>query len=406
MKVDHEGLDGASGQEAGQGVMSRRDFVRAASFAVLSGGILMTLSGCSAENIDSVMESTGVKDTLDAALRGKRTVVDHAGREVTIPTVDTLERVYFTGANGQIPVFSLAPDLMAGTGIVFTPEELKYLPEGTENLEHYGSLSGNGEIDREALIAADVQLVIDSSSTTLSAADIDVAQNLQNMTGIPVVCADGSFDKIADCYRFLGDILGREERAEELASYLENIYNEVTSALSGLRDEDKVTLYYAEGPLGLQTEPDESMHALTFYVAGANNVAAVEVTQGLGMSNVSLESVLRWDPEVIIAWDAEIRGGAEEIIRTDADWAPIRAVRNGRVYTMPNAPYAWCDRPPSVNRFLGIQWVANMLYPDLYDVDMVEVTKDFYKTMYWVEISDEDALDLLGNSYPPYGREA
>lgn len=387
-------------------MMDRREFLRGASVAALSGGMLLTMSGCSAEHIDQVMAESGLKGTLDAALRGTREVCDHAGRTVTIPVPDALERVYFTGANGQIPVFSLAPELMAGTGMLFTPEELRYLPQGTENLGYYGSLSGNGEIDREALMAADVQLVIDSSSIALSAADIDTAQKLQDQTGIPVVCCDGSFDKIADCYRFLGDVLGVPARAEELAVYLEGIYARVTSALSGLKDEDKVSLYYAEGPLGLQTEPDESMHALTFYVAGANNVAAVEATQGLGMSNVNLESVLDWDPEVIIAWDDVIRGGADEIIRASSSWEPIKAVQNGRVYTMPNAPFAWCDRPPSCNRFLGIQWVANMLYPDLYDVDMVEVVKDFYKTMFWVEITDEDAKGLLGNSYPPYGKEA
>lgn len=389
--------------------MNRRDFLkwsRAACVTALSGGVLLSLSGCSAEAIDNALESTGLKNTLDAALRGTRTVVDDAGREVVIPTADSLERVYFTGANAQIAVFSLVPDLMAGTGMQFTPEELKYLPDECAELEYYGTLSGDGEIDREALIAAEVQLVVDCSSITLSAAEIDTAQKLQDMTNIPVVCCDGSFDCITNCYRLLGDILGCEERAEELASYLEDIYAKVTSALSGLEEKDKVSLYYAEGPLGLQTEPDESMHALTFYVAGANNVSAVEVTQGLGMSNVSLESVLAWNPEVIIAWDDVIRGGADEIIRTSPNWAPIKAVQNGRVYTMPNAPFAWCDRPPSVNRFLGIQWVANMLYPDLYDVDMVEVVKDFYSRMYWVDISDDDAKDLLGNSYPPYGREA
>ena len=57
-------------------------------------------------------------------------------------------------------------------------------------------------------------------------------------------------------------------------------------------------------------------------------------------------------------------------------------VKDGRVYTMPNTPFSWCDRPPSVNRFLGIQWVANMLYPKAYDVDMVEVTKEFYSLLY------------------------
>jgi iron complex transport system substrate-binding protein len=79
------------------------------------------------------------------------------------------------------------------------------------------------------------------------------------------------------------------------------------------------------------------------------------------------------------------------------------AAKTGRVYTVPYAPFAWVDRPPGVNRFLGLQWLANMFYPKLYSVDMVEVTKDFYSRLYWVDITDEQALGLLGNSYPPYG---
>lgn len=77
-------------------------------------------------------------------------------------------------------------------------------------------------------------------------------------------------------------------------------------------------------------------------------------------------------------------------------------MRDERVYTMPNSPFAWCDRPPGVNRLLGIQWVANMLYPNVYDVDMVEETKAFYSLFYQVDIDDDNAKGLLGNSYPPY----
>jgi iron complex transport system substrate-binding protein len=207
---------------------------------------------------------------------------------------------------------------------------------------------------------------------------------------------------VAEAYRFLGDVLGVKQRAERLAAYCEDSYAEVSTAVGGIPANERVTLYYAEGPEGLQTEPDVSQHALTFAIAGANNVAAVPETEGLGMSNVSLEQVLDWDPEVIVAWDLKVRGGADELIRTSPNWAKIRAVKTGRVYTMPNVPFAWCDRPPGVNRLLGIHWVANMLYPQRYDVDMVELTREFYSTMYWVDITDEQARAILGNSYPPY----
>ena len=96
---------------------------------------------------------------------------------------------------------------------------------------------------------------------------------------------------------------------------------------------------------------------------------------------------------------------ADEIIRTDEKWSHISAVKNGRFYTMPNAPFAWCDRPPGVNHLLGVQWIASMLYLDRYDVDMVEEVKNFYSFLYSVDLTDDDARELLGNSYPPYGKQ-
>lgn len=377
--------------------VSRRSFIKfggvGALTLALAPGTIGALAGCRSE-------------AGDAFFRGERTVTDHAGRTLTIPTVDKLERIYYTSGLGQIYVFSLEPELQGGTAYQFTNEELEYLPANTSDLLYMGSLSGGGEIDREMLMAEDIQLVFSISGVELTASDVSTADDLQDATGIPVVLVDGSFTNVMEAYRFVGDIMGRTERAEKIASYLDQVYADVTESVAQVADEDRVSLYYAEGPFGLATEPDESQHAKTFTVARARNVAEVPVSSsGYGMTSVSLESVITWDPEVIIAWDDVIRGGADEIIRTNSDWSDISAVKNGRVYTMPNAPFAWCDRPPGVNRFLGLQWVANMLYPNLYDVDMVEETKKFYSLLYWVDITDDQAKDLLGNSYPPYGKD-
>lgn len=375
---------------------SRRDFVRlgsaAAATALLAGTGLVSLAGCRSELGDEIIKK-------------QRAITDHAGRQLTIPTADALERIYYTSPLAQIYVFSLDPDKQGGSAYQFTDKELEYLPKGTDKLQYMGSLSGGGQIDREMLVERDIQLVFSISGVELTASDISTAEDLQDATGIPVVCVDGSFENVAEAYRFVGDIMGCQDRAEGIATYLEQVYTEVTSAVADVKKKDRVSLYYAEGPFGLATEPNVSQHAKTFEVAKARNVAASVplAGSGYGMTSVSLESVIKWDPEVIVAWDDEIRGGADEIIRTDKDWAGITAVKNGRVYTMPNAPFAWCDRPPGVNRFLGIQWVANMLYPKRFDVDMVERTKEFYSKLYWVDITDDQAKELLGNSYPPYG---
>ena len=392
---EEQAKEAQGGAHESQGI-SRRSFLKfggAAALTLALPGGLTGLAGCRSE-------------AGDEFFRNIRTVTDHAGRTVQIPTVNALERIYYTSGLAQVYVFSLAPELQGGTALQFTKDELKYLPPGTDELLYMGSLSSGGEIDREMLIREDIQLVFSISGVALTAANISDGEELQEATGIPVVFVDGSFTNVMNAYRFVGEIMGQTERAEKIASYCEKVFNEVGEALVDVKDEERVSLYYAEGPFGLATEPDISQHALTFEVAKARNVAAAVplAGTGYGMSNVSLESVIKWDPEVIVAWDDSVRGGADEIIRTNPDWSDIRAVKTGRVYTMPNVPFAWCDRPPGVNRFLGVQWVANMLYPDKYDVDMVEEVKKFYSTLYWIDITDEEAREILGNSYPPYGK--
>lgn len=387
-------VDEDNGEENHQGtisdtpvsLMGRRAFVK-----TLGTGLLLTmvpaLSSCS---------------SFGEAVTGEREITDHVGRTLKIPTPGNLKKIYFTSALAQVFCFTLNPELLGGTAIQFSKKQLAFLPEGSSSLSYMGSLSGDGEINREMLMVEGVQLVFSISAIGLTEANISEAQDLQDSTNIPVCLLDGSMDKIGDCYRMLGSIFGREDRAAELATYCEDAYERVTAAVGDIPDDEKVSLYYAEGPEGLQTEPDASQHALAFALAGANNVAAVPENEGLGMSNVSLEQVMAWEPEVIISWDYDNMGGAVEDIRVNSNWARIPACQTGRVYAMPSVPFAWMDRPPGVNRFIGIQWLANMLYPDRYDVDMVQVAKEFYKLFYWVEPSDDQMKELLGNSYPPY----
>ena len=364
--------------------ITRRRFLQVAGLVAASFAAGAGLSGC---------------ESAAAMLSGERTVVDDVGRTVVIPSVDQLKRVYFTSGLAEIFVFTVAPDLRGGTCSQYDARQLKYLPEGTDQLIQMGSLSSGGTIDREALIYNDIQVVFSISGTDLTDVNVSDAEKLQEQTGIPVVLIDGSFNIIADTYRFLGECLGREERAEELATYMEDIYNRVSSAVAGVSEADRVRFYYAEGPQGLQTEPNASQHSLAFQVAGGNNVVeGVGVTAGGGMSNVSLESVIKWDPDAIVAWSADLRGGADLIIRSSSDWESISAVRQGRVYTMPNLPFAWCDRPPGVNRFIGIQWLANLFYPDAYPVDMVAVTREFYKKCYWCDLTDEESKQIIAGT--------
>jgi iron complex transport system substrate-binding protein len=138
-----------------------------------------------------------------------------------------------------------------------------------------------------------------------------------------------------------------------------------------------------------------------FTLVGARNVADVELQQGYGMSPVSLEQVIAWDPEVIfVASDPAGETNVHEQITTGADWATIQAVKESRVYVIPHGPFDWVDRPYSIGRILGIPWVGNLLYPGLYDFDMQAKTKHFYRLFYHFDLSDAQLQELMAHAMP------
>jgi iron complex transport system substrate-binding protein len=337
----------------------------------------------------------------DAAILGKRTVTDDARRDVEIPVPAGCKNVFFTSALAQVYITALCPELLAGTAAKFNNFQLEFLPDGMTDLPYLGTIHNNGEIDRESLLNQDIDIMFSISGIQLTQQNISEAVDLQHQTGIPCLLVDGSFSQIPHAFRFLGDILDRAERAEQLAQYCEQSYEAVHQVVQSIPQNERITVYYAEGPEGLETEPETSQHMLGFLEGGALCAAKCQETYGGGMTKVNLEQVLTWDPEVIIGWDTDIRGGAIDDILTNPDWSEIKAVQTGRVFAMPNEPWAWCDRPPGVNRIIGIHWVANLLYPDLYDIDMLAVAKDFFKVFYQKDVDDSVMRRILGNSYPP-----
>ena len=71
-------------------------------------------------------------------------------------------------------------------------------------------------------------------------------------------------------------------------------------------------------------------------------------------------------------------------------------MRAGEIYRIPQSPFSWFGRPPSVVRLLGCLWVLKVLYPDYArDVNMRSETVEFYRTFYGYEDFDDYTLEQL-----------
>jgi iron complex transport system substrate-binding protein len=113
-----------------------------------------------------------------------------------------------------------------------------------------------------------------------------------------------------------------------------------------------------------------------------------------GRADVSVEQVATWDPDTIIALDE----GFYNKLWNDPRWQAIAAVKAKRVYLSPRLPFGWVDHPTSVNRLLGLKWLPQVLYPEVFKGDIRTQAREFYRLFYQIELSDAQLDTLLANA--------
>lgn len=318
-------------------------------------------------------------------------VTDDAGRAVSVP--DELNRVYAAGPPATIFLYTLAPDLLLGWNRPLRAGEREYIPARYRDIPALGRLTGRGNTaNAEIVIRAGAQLILDYGST--KAVYVSLADRVQEQTGIPYLLMDGSFRKIPTTYRRLGKILGRMERGEALARYAEQTFARVRTTLAAIPAQDRPRVYYGRGPDGLQTGAGGAINIELLGIAGAINVAAEAGGDRRGLIEVSMEQILQWDPEVILTLDANFY----KLAQHDPLWSRISAVRKKRVYLAPRVPFGWFDRPPSVNRLIGLHWLLHTLYPEQAQLQLRAIAREFYALFYHVELDDAQLGHLLSDS--------
>jgi iron complex transport system substrate-binding protein len=326
----------------------------------------------------NVLQPPALITGLSASLLAPRyaraaTVSDSAGRTVPVPA--RVERVFPAGPPAAIFLYTLAPDLLIGWPRANRREEREFLLPDVGGRPEVGRITGRGNTaNLEVVLALKPDLILDVGS--LNPTYVSLADRVQQQTGIPYALLDGRFDGIPLGYRTLGALIGRREQGEGLARDAEGTMKTILQRVGLIPAERRPRVYYARGPRGLETGLGGSINVETIELV-AQNVAGE--TRG-GLANVSIEQVLLWNPDVIITIDQDFAAN----IWNDTAWAPVAAVRARRVHLSPKLPFGWVDFPPTVNRLIGLWWLAKILYPDLFPEDLRALTRDFYSRFYHV----------------------
>lgn len=218
--------------------------------------------------------------------------------------------------------------------------------------------------DAERLLASGADVVF--STYAMEPAEI---QELQDKLSIPVVALgygeDSLFSQEVDrSLELLGQITGREERAQEVVNYFAQAKADLESRAAGAQDPPTVYLgcQSYQGSHGIESTTGDYP---LFNALHARNV--VEEAGIDGYVTLDKEKLLEMDPDFLI-----IDGGGLSILQEDYETNPdyyesLSAVKQGKVYLQ--LPFNYYGANLEI-ALADAYYIGTVLYPDAFsDVD-------------------------------------
>ncbi|WP_282761035.1 ABC transporter substrate-binding protein [Komagataeibacter saccharivorans] len=254
----------------------------------------------------------------------------------------------------------------------------------------YQAHAVNGpQVNAETLLRDRVDLVfVPEASATIAAF---------RAVGVPVLVSSfHDSDGLLRVVDMTATALGTDTARATAASYramMHDTVDNVRTRLADLPATARPRVVHIQSLHPLRVDGTDSIVDEWITLAGGVN-AATGISGN--MKPVSAEQVAAWNPDVIIL------GPDSGTLDQNADggvWQRMAAVRAGRVYQNPSGVFPW-DRYGS-ELPLQIRWAARTLHPDRFaDVDMVAVTRDFYRTYFHYDLNAGDAARILA-AQPP-----
>ncbi len=339
------------------------------------------------------LRNVGAALLIALALSGHaaaREVTDTLGFKTNLP--DTVSRVYAADPPSSVLLHVLAPDAMLGLSFPIQLRARRFYPPGMLKLPVLGGWFGGGQqSNAETVLALKPDFAL---AWKAPFGDLAKQRERFDRLGLPTVFI--TLDGLADwpaALRFVGGLLGRETFAEPRAVYVEKALARLAGSVGKVPENRRPRIYYAEGADGLATDCHSSFHTEAIELAAGYNVHRCQQKNRMGMERVSIEQVLAYDPDIIVVEDR----AAMPVILHDPRWRTLRAVRSGQVHGIPHWPYNWIDRPPSVMRALGAQWLASLFHPDHFRFDLHREVRVFYHLFFGVTLTDADIDELMAS---------
>lgn len=341
-------------------------------FLLLAIFQFMTLCSCGT-NTGGTVENT-------------KSITDINGDKVTIPA--NVQKVICRSGNGTSFIVAMGyADTLVGTAdYVVTSLWADHFVQGISSLPTFGWSPSSEEI---YAVGADLVML----------ADPEGAHNLRN-DGINAICyKQYTESEILQSAELMGEIFGDEAKAyaDRWIAYYREVDDYLDSVLQDIPEVEKPVVYYVYGQSNKgvgRTSGGGSIEQ--FWIEASGGIFATPDLPNDGPT-ITEEEAIKRDPDVILVGGIHGHKLCNEIMESPV-WAEVSAVISDRVVQIPMGFLPW--------DFYGVEfpllrlWVSKQLYPDLVEIDMHRVTKEFYRDFYDMTLSDEEVTYILNGLSP------
>ncbi len=308
-------------------------------------------------------------------------IVDMSGRTVQLNS--TANRVvilesYWT----EIACALGAQDKIVGIGTYVTSSV--FIPDSVKNKTVVGNVFSGVNIETVLSLKPDL-VIMDYGYGKAE----DIVRGLEG-AGVPVVTLFAkNFADIANATVIIGQALGKQDRAQALAGYINGLHSQLISNASRIPSVERPRVLICNLDVwkdGLIYTYSNTSWGNVVVDVGGINVAH----QGFGDKSwvkVNMEQVLLWDPDIIV-----IVGRTQSVLNSqissmnDTNWLSLRAVREGKVYPVLTGAY---------DRDSYLDWTPRMVVGELQLAALLQ--PDYFASVNWTSVRDQ-----LMNGYYGY----
>ena len=269
-----------------------------------------------------------------------RTVTDTWGRNVEIPK--TVGSIVCLGSGApRIAAYLGVMDMLVGAedhdkkgSTVLRDYSVVYYDE-IKDLPAVGAGGGSGANNgyAEQIIEAQPDVILAGFSQ-------EAAQELENQTGIPVVCVRYLSINFVDesfytAMRVFAEVVGAQERCEKVLKFIDDCKSDLNNRTKDIPNSEKKTAY-----TGAVTFSGRHGFAGTYAnfgpFIGINALNVADEVKDTNYFETDLEKILQWDPDVIFLDPGNMDLVNDEYQTNPGYFDALRAVQEGNIYTMPS----------------------------------------------------------------------